>query len=180
MIKKVICIIGGLISIISVFLPVFLITYEHHFYGTKLTVYYWIFGQFLRQEKGEPDELYFPDIDILGTICMMIIITGSMLVIMNANENSRLGLIKGLIGGLIIIIAMISYTEAIISKDFSGYYYSYYYMTDLINYIRYSAEKVRITFSYGYYAAIIGGIVSIGGSIISLIPILKRTSDEGE
>ncbi len=182
MLKKVVCIIGGLISIISVFLPVFLITYIYHYpdSGTKFTAYYWIFGQYLLQEKGEPDELYFYDIDIFGTICMMIIIMGAMLVIMNAGGDSEFDLIKGLIGGLLVILAMISYTEAIFSMDFRGYYYNYYFTTDFINYIIEDAEKVRITLSYGYYTALIGGIVSVGGSIISIIPILKGTSDEGE
>ena len=133
--------------------------------------------QYLLQEKGEPDELYFYDIDILGLICMMVIVMGAMLVIMNSGEVSELELIKGLIGGLLIILAMFLYTQAIISSDFYRYYY---FTTDFLIDIRWDAENVVIALSYGYYLALIGGIVSVGGSIISIIPILRGTPNDGE
>jgi len=173
MIKKVICTIGGIISIISTFLPVFIITYVRTYANLtkkKFTIYYWMFGQIIFQEKGESAVFRFRYIDLLGTTCMMIIIVGAMLVIMNGGDNSKEGLIRGLIGGLLVIIAMISYAEVINSYMF------YYYTSETIRNIMWSADKVQFTLSYGYYGALIGGITSIVGSILPK----KKLSYDGE
>lgn len=185
MTNKILCRIGGIISIISVFLPVFVFTYSIGLEGDDITVYYWMFGQIISilQDEGadEPVTFRFRELDILGTLCMMLIIIGAMLVIINADSDSKVGIIGG-----ILIIAAMGYYVIVISLLLDGnrnlyvllrYRFSYF-TTDFIRFLTQGNEvKLQYTLSYGYFAALIGGIISIGGSII---PKRKKISNNGE
>ena len=101
MANKVLCRIGGIISIISVFLPIFSFTYFDRIQEADVIVYYWMFGQIVSISQDAnaefPVEFYFQNLDFLGTICMMLIIIGAMLVIMNSDNSSKAGLFGGLL-----------------------------------------------------------------------------------
>jgi len=181
MTNKILCKIGGIISIISVFLPIFIFTYSIGLEGDDITVYYWMFGQIISilQDEGadEPVTFWFRELDILGTLCMMLIIVGAMLVIINADSDSKAGIIGGFL-----IIATMGYYVLIISFMLDGNRnisrYMYYFTTNFIRSLMWGDEvKVQYTLSYGYFAALIGGILSIGGSII---PKRKKISNNGE
>ena len=150
--KELISKIGGIVSFISVFLPVLSFElFENIFY-------YWIFGQVVQPvTDGASDEpvYWFQYIDFFGTIIMMLIIVCAMQIILKASIDSKVGLIAG----IIIIISMISYF-AIVNTDLVNR------TSESLHIILQLEEDIEFVPSYGYYTAIIGGIVSIIGSII--------------
>ena len=151
MIKKTLCIIGGILSIISVFLPVITITHIEGYEGH--IIYYWMFGQFMYNKEGEI-LFWFKYLDILGTLFLMSIIVGAMLVILNADEESKIGII----GGSLIVVSMALFFLIISAKNMNSLIHS-----DIeVYYVWYMIFEP----SYGFYTALIGGIISIGGSLI--------------
>ena len=136
--KKNLCIIGGVISIISVFLPTFYIIIRTE------VIHYWIFGLIFWYELF----FYF---DLVGTVCIILIISSAILVIASANNESKIGLL----GGILIIVALVTY-YGIVEIRFSMLIFDTGYMIILSHY--------TVIPSFGFFTALIGGIISIIGS----------------
>ncbi len=140
MAKKKLCIIGGVISIISVFLPMFYIIRDE--------THYWIYGLVFWSFGG--GELFFR-LDEIGTICIILIIGSAILVIASGNSESKIGLL----GGILIIVAIVTY-YGIIEIGTSR-------ILQNTGYMEYLSRDTVIP-SFGFFTALIGGIISIIGS----------------
>ena len=115
MAKKILCLIGGVIMIISVFLPTLFSTATASGWGitASATVYYWMFGfaYLVFTISGGGASASFTDsaffVDYLGITCMIIIIVGAILAFVMANSDSNGAMIGGLLGLLGMIIYLI-------------------------------------------------------------------------
>ena len=140
--NKVLCIVGGIISIISVFLPVFTITFGGIEGAADRVFYFWLFGLVAYYRMGLGIAYIYWSFDpffmITGLICMILIITGAIIVIVRASKESK----NGKFGSILIMATIVSYFALL-----------FFLM----------ARNV-LTPSYGFFVALIGGIISLIGS----------------
>lgn len=166
-INKVLCIVGGIISIFSVFLPVFSMTMTGVLGGDYI-FYYWMFGFAIFHKKGGTNlnpQFYS---DVVGIICMILIIIGAIISIIYAFKDPKKGHLfleveapselEGKSGSILIIAGIITYFVI-----FSLIWYTDSNM--LIEFAaRFSGHPNVLIPSYGFFVAIIGGIISLIGS----------------
>ena len=159
MAKKALCIVGGVLMIVSVFLPVLFFSMSASGLGVSVnaTIYYWMFGfayLILTASAGGQTasltDAYFEP-DMLGGICMGIIIVGAILAFVFSSSESKVAIIGGLIG----LLSMIVYISGV-------------YMNFMVpNWVAYGAQSGQLMPFVGFYVCIVGGILALVGGALS-------------
>ena len=154
--NKVLCIVGGIISLFSVFLPVFSMTMNNAIGGPYI-FYYWMFGLAIFHKQGGTYLVSRFYNEFVGVICMILIITGAIISIISAFKDPK----KGKSGSFLILAGIITYFVI-----FSLIWYMDWNM--LIQFaVFFSGPPGNVlTPSYGFYAALIGGFLSLIGSYL--------------
>lgn len=155
MAKKVLCIIGGIIMIISILLPTLFLRMSGESYGISYSIemYYWMYGYaFLRataeyggQEVSQTATHFEPD--LLGLICITIIIVGAILALAKSSSDSKVPLVGGILG----IVGMIAFVAGV---------YMGSPLTPISGLGRYLSPFL------GFYVCILGSILAIVGGAL--------------
>ena len=155
MAKKNLSLAGGILLLISVFLPTLFVYFHVDYFGVESTMmaFYWMFGYtyatMSAQGYGQSvsaSATHF-DLDIIGVVCMAIIILGAILALVTASKsNSKMPLVGGLLG----IVGMIIFLG------------SFYADVSSVHYVSEVAVGVVAPF-IGAWLCIIGGIIAIIG-----------------
>ncbi len=158
MAKKALCIVGGALMIISTFLPVLFFTMSASGFGitANASIYYWMFGfGYLvftvsggGQTASTTDARF--DLDILGCICMAIIVVGAILAFVLSSSDSKAAIIGGLLG----LLGMIVYI--------SGVYGNFMVPA----WVAYGAGAGYLVPFVGFYVCILGGILALVGGAL--------------
>ena len=159
MAKKALCIVGGILMIVSTFLPVLFATMSASGLGVSFsaTIYYWMFGfgylvatASYGGETASMTDSYF-EADILGGICMAIIIVGAILAFVLSSSESKAAIIGGLLG----MLGMMIYIGGV-------------YVNFMVpNWVAYGAQSGQLMPFVGFYVCILGGILALIGGALS-------------
>ena len=154
MAKKGLCLTGGILMLISIFLPVlwFTASYSAGGVSANASIFYWMFGYafvIVSMSAGGATASYsggvFLGLDVLGLICMIIIIIGAILALAMSSSSSKGALVGGILGLLsMIIYYVIMFTGAVMYSPLGEF------------------GVLMIPF-LGFFLCIIGGILAIAG-----------------
>ena len=159
MAKKALCIVGGALMVVSMFLPVLFFNISGSGYGVSFSasVYYWMFGfgyavasaSYGGQTASMTSSNF--DLDILGGICMAIIFVGAILAFALAGSDSKAALIGGLFG----MLGMIIYIGGV----YGGFM--------VPSWVTAAASAGYLVPFVGFYLCILGGILALIGGALS-------------
>ncbi|TFG05939.1 MAG: hypothetical protein EU539_08815 [Promethearchaeota archaeon] len=160
--NKYCSLVGGIMMIISVFLPVtfYYFTYRTGNFTFTLVIFYWMFGYLYIGAFGEgygetfQESGIFFDIEYVGLICMIMIILVSVIIIAKSyNTTSKFSMHGGILNVLIMFLYLVAF--------YSGFMITQ--RTIIQNFLR-SGIGVMIPF-LGVFLCLIGGMLSMmGGS----------------
>ena len=158
MAKKGLCIVGGVLMIVSMFLPVLFFNMGGSALGVSynVSIYYWMFGfAYLVAtvsyggQTGAATDTYF-EMDTLGGICMAIIMVGAILAFVLSSSDSKAALIGGLLG----ILGMGIYIGGV----YGGFM--------VPSWVTAAASAGYLVPFVGFYLCFLGGLLAlIGGAL---------------
>jgi len=156
----IIVIVGGILTLISVFLPTAYIRWESS--GLDMDIYYWMWGFTYAQGTEDTISKSKFAIEFSGCICAITIITASIIAILKGNiiQKGNSGGTLAFFMGIMAILTMISWILAV----------ELFYSASIVIF----GEQLRLNFwdffefYFGVYALFIGANLIIIGALINM------------
>jgi len=157
--RKALCILGAVLMLVSIFLPTLFWTMSGTYYGVKVSgsLYYWMWGYAFMQVSvegggvtmGASASHFSPD--MLGILCMIIIIIGAILAMALGFGDSKAALVGGLLGIIGMVFFYVGVLIGLSLTPLGAAAGSGFVMAPFI----------------GFFVCIVGGILALIGGALS-------------